>query len=128
MVFLIGQDSLSISDFLATAQQQKTIQIIQEKLIEGIKKGQTHYTNAKGIEVLRESIAKTYDNKYSKEEVIVSPGVKQGMFNLFSVIEQTKVAIIEPTWLGYQAIIAMHVITLAVQAAIFPLQRHLLKY
>lgn len=64
-----------------------------------------HYTDGQGLLKLRKNITKYfYSNKYHEDEIIITPGVKQGMFYLLGAMKGKKIAVIEPTWLGYSAL------------------------
>ena len=56
-----------------------------EKAMEAIRRGETRYTATSGIPELRRAIvqsaARTYGREYDAQEVIVSSGAKQALFN-----------------------------------------------
>ena len=62
----------------------------------------SHYTNSDGIDALRSQIAKTI-NGYDGDNVIIVPGLKQGFFYALQALQNKKVCVLEPAWLGYQA-------------------------
>ncbi|WP_375585595.1 pyridoxal phosphate-dependent aminotransferase [Cyclobacterium xiamenense] len=62
----------------------------------------SHYGSAQGVAKLRESIAEIYED-YAADSVIIVPGLKQGFFYALEAIEGKRVAVLEPSWLGYQA-------------------------
>lgn len=62
----------------------------------------SHYGEAQGLFSLREQIAEEYDG-VNATNVIIVPGLKQGLFYLISSLGKFKVAVLEPAWLGYQA-------------------------
>jgi len=65
----------------------------------------THYGNAQGLEELRSLIATHwYDKKVTNEDICLTPGVKQGIYYLLSLLPGKRVCVLEPAWLGYQAI------------------------
>ncbi len=80
---------------------------IVDKTYNYMNEGKTHYDNGQGIITLREAIsrylAKRFNASYSPNEIIVTPGSKQGLFYcLFLLIEPgVKVGLFEPTWLAY---------------------------
>lgn len=62
----------------------------------------SHYTNADGIEPLRAQIAKTVGG-YEPENVLLVPGLKQGLYYALHALQNKKLCVLEPAWLGYQA-------------------------
>jgi len=77
-------------------------------------KGQTKYTNSRGIPELRKAISAKleidYGLKYAAEnEIIVTPGGKQGIFYaVLALIDACdEVMCIEPCWVGYESCIAL---------------------
>jgi aspartate/methionine/tyrosine aminotransferase len=62
----------------------------------------SHYTNAIGIDSLREQIAQNLDY-YSANDIILVPGLKQGFFYCLLSIQKKTLCILEPAWLGYEA-------------------------
>jgi aspartate/methionine/tyrosine aminotransferase len=81
---------------------------IKNKLQEGLAEGATHYCASKGILPLRESIAKNeYFGSYSAEELLIVPGLKQGLYYFFQAFTGTTICVLEPAWLGYHAICEM---------------------
>jgi len=78
---------------------------LPESLASGLKnlpKESSHYGPAQGIAELRALIAGSYEG-YTTDSVIIVPGLKQGFFYALSAIEGKRVAVLEPSWLGYQA-------------------------
>ena len=72
-----------------------------------MKEGKTHYESAQGVNELKLAISNYLNDgvsiKYNPDEIIVTPGAKQGIFYcLFLFIEPgMKVGLFEPTWLAY---------------------------
>lgn len=69
--------------------------------INQFQEGYSHYTISKGIEDLRDEIALKYNTNLPS--VTLTNGVKQGIFYSLQALEENKVCILEPAWLGYQA-------------------------
>ncbi len=70
--------------------------------------GHTGYTASKGIPELREAIAEklTADGvAYAPEEVIVTPGGKQALYETFQTLidEGDEVVLLDPAWVSYEA-------------------------
>lgn len=80
---------------------------IVDKAIEALQKGFTKYTDSNGIPQLREAISKYLKEKkgvsYSPDEIVVSNGGKQALFNAFSAIleENDEVLMFAPLWVSY---------------------------
>jgi aspartate/methionine/tyrosine aminotransferase len=66
----------------------------------------SHYTPGDGIPELRKLVSEQYGS-YSPNQVIVVPGLKQGLFYLMTVLEGQRVMVLEPAWLGYNTIISI---------------------
>lgn len=80
---------------------------IRDALIQGIETGQTHYTSTQGLPELRQAIARYYGRAYRPEEIVVTPGVKQGLFSHLQFADYRRVCALEPAWLGYKALVKM---------------------
>ncbi len=80
---------------------------IVEKAIEALQKGLTKYTDSNGIPQLREAISNYLREKknvhYTPDEIVVSNGGKQALFNAFSAIlnEGDEVLMFAPLWVSY---------------------------
>ncbi len=78
-----------------------------EKAMEAIRRGETRYTATSGIPELRRAIvqsaARTYGREYDAQEVIVSSGAKQALFNasLALLDEGDEAVIFSPYWVSY---------------------------
>ncbi len=75
---------------------------------EALDSGKTTYTPASGIPALREGVAKDYarrDREVSANEVIITIGGKQALYNATQVVfqEGDKVVIPAPFWVSYPA-------------------------
>lgn len=84
-----------------------TPQHIKEAAIKAIRDGKTKYTAVDGIASLKDAIAEKLQNfnglRYSPEQIIVSTGGKQCIYNLLQVIiqEGDEVIIPAPYWVSY---------------------------
>src|SRR5688572_27741232 len=82
-----------------------------KKTIAALEQNETFYGEIAGLPALRESISKRYLEDYQAdvpaENVLVTAGTKQALFNLFSVLLQPgdEVIIPEPTWFGFTEIL-----------------------
>ncbi|MCI5073016.1 pyridoxal phosphate-dependent aminotransferase [bacterium] len=91
----------------------KTSDRIQKAAIDAIKSGKHFYTASSGIIELREAIAQTssdfYKQSYEKENVVVTNGGKQALFNtLFSILEpDDEVLILKPYWVSYPEMVKL---------------------
>jgi aspartate aminotransferase len=87
-----------------------TPEYIKNAAIDALNKGYTKYTPVDGIVELKESIIHKFkcDNNllFSKEQIIVSSGAKQSIFNLMKSIlnPNDEVIIIAPYWVSYPEI------------------------
>jgi aspartate aminotransferase len=62
----------------------------------------SHYTNAEGIDALREQISRQYPT-FTASKVLLVPGLKQGLYYALAAIAQKTLCTLEPAWLGYEA-------------------------
>jgi aspartate/methionine/tyrosine aminotransferase len=76
---------------------------IQKKYAEAIEKGHTHYGESMGLPELRQKIASYYPSGFHPDQVLITPGVKQGLYYLFLASDFKRVCVLEPAWLGYEA-------------------------
>ena len=85
----------------------KTPEPILEEAKKAMDEGYTKYTDARGIIELREKIAEFYGRKYkmkiSHDEIVITNGAKQGIYNtLFSILDGgDEVIILTPAWVSY---------------------------
>ena len=88
-----------------------TPKYIEEATIKAIKDGYTHYSDSQGLSELRihiaEQLNKNFQTKYSKNDVIVTPGVKSGLHLALSAIlePEDEVIIFSPYYVSYPALI-----------------------
>ena len=84
-----------------------TPQNIKEAAIEAINSGDTKYTDVDGTLDLKKAIVSKFKNEnnldYSLDEIIVSAGCKQSIFNFLQVIidDGDEVIIPQPYWVSY---------------------------
>ena len=103
-----GKDILSFS---AGEPDFDTPKPIKEAAIKAINEGFTKYTAVEGIPELLDAISNKLkrDNNliYSKNQIIVSNGAKQSLFNLFQTLidEKDEVIIPSPYWVTYPELV-----------------------
>lgn len=103
-----GKDILSFS---AGEPDFDTPKPIKEAAIKAINEGFTKYTAVEGIPELLDTISNKLkrDNNliYSKNQIIVSNGAKQSLFNLFQTLidEKDEVIIPSPYWVTYPELV-----------------------
>lgn len=111
---------------------------IKEAAIKAIKNGFTKYTAAGGINELKDAIIekekKINGIAYKRNEICVSAGGKQNLFNLSQVLfeEGDEVIILSPYWVTYEAIVKYAnaipvVITASDKTGFVPTQEQLLQ-
>ena len=99
-----GIDVISLS---AGEPDFDTPEHIKQAAIEAIDKGQTKYTQVDGTPELKDAIISKFnrDNNlhYQRENIIVSTGAKQTLYNLFQSVlgPDDEVVIISPYWVSY---------------------------
>jgi len=80
---------------------------IKQEAIRAMQEGLTKYTNATGIEELKEAIIQKFkrdnDLSYAADQVIASAGAKQVLYNALSVLcnRGDEVILITPCWVSY---------------------------
>ncbi|UFN49524.1 pyridoxal phosphate-dependent aminotransferase [Roseomonas sp. OT10] len=105
-----GRDVISLSvgepDF-------ETPQNIKDAAIKAIQEGDTRYTDVSGTMALRKAVAAKFERDngltYKPEEIVVSTGGKQVIFNaILATIDEGDEAIVPaPCWVSYPDIIAL---------------------
>lgn len=101
-----GQSIISLA---AGEPHFKTPLHIQSAAVDAIQSGRTKYTQSDGLHELRAAISETlvkYFLPYSHNNVIVSAGAKQVIFNAFmaTLKPRDEVAILAPYWISYKDI------------------------
>ncbi len=90
-----------------------TPQPIINAAYQAMKEGKTKYTDNKGIKELRQKIAqytnKKYSTNYNENNIIVTNGGKQALFNSLFLITNPgdEILVIDPSWVSYDAQIKM---------------------
>ncbi len=98
---------VDVVNFSAGEPDFDTPEHIKKAAVDALAKGMTKYTEVRGIDPLREAIAKKYQEEYglsyAKEEVLVSCGAKHSLYNLFQALleEGDEVLIPAPYWVSY---------------------------
>ncbi|MCI0601947.1 pyridoxal phosphate-dependent aminotransferase [bacterium] len=98
---------IDVIDFSAGEPDFPTPENIKKKGITAIESNFTKYTATAGIKKLRDAVAKRYQEKYgypfTAQNVILSNGAKQALFNLFLCLveEGEEVLIPEPYWVTF---------------------------
>jgi len=88
-----------------------TFDNIKDAAINAINQGKTKYTDVKGVLQLREAVCAHYESrhKFSPDNVIISAGAKQSIYNAFMVTlnEGDEVLIASPYWVSYPDMIKL---------------------
>src|ERR1700752_1485021 len=78
-------EGVDVVNFSAGEPDFDTPEFIKAAAVEALRKGMTKYTDVKGIEPLRDAIAKKYQREhgleYHKDDVLVSCGAKHSLYN-----------------------------------------------
>ncbi|MBN1405807.1 MAG: pyridoxal phosphate-dependent aminotransferase [Candidatus Omnitrophica bacterium] len=107
------QEGVDVISFGAGEPDFDTPDYIKEAAKTAIDKGKTKYTQDIGTIELRKAICadiQKYNNvSYKPEEVIVSNGAKQSLYNIFQVLCQKgdEVIILSPFWVSYVEMVRM---------------------
>jgi len=88
---------------------------IKKAAIDAVLSGKNGYTHSMGILELREAVSELYADRYSasfnpESEVLVTPGVKQGLMYLMQVLINPgdEVILFEPCWLSYKDMVLLN--------------------
>lgn len=87
---------------------------IKEAAIKALRDGHTKYTAVDGIKSLKEAIIKKFKNdnglSYELNQILVSTGAKQSLFNIFSALlnEGDEVIIPAPYWVSYPDMVLLN--------------------
>ena len=106
-----GRDILAFS---AGEPDFDTPQIIKEEAIKAINEGFTKYTSVAGIPEVLEAIRIKLKNdnnlSYTQDEIIVSNGAKQSLFNIMACLidKGDEVIIPSPYWVTYPELVKYH--------------------
>ena len=104
---------VDLVNFTAGEPDFDTPQRIKDAAVQALKKGMTKYTDVRGIEPLRDAVAKKYLKEfalqYSKDEVLVSCGGKHALYNIFQAIIDPgdEVIIPSPYWVSYSDMVLL---------------------
>jgi len=104
---------VDLVNFTAGEPDFDTPQRIKDAAVQALKKGMTKYTDVRGIEPLREAVAKKYLKEfalqYSKDEVLVSCGGKHALYNIFqaTIDPGDEVIIPSPYWVSYSDMVLL---------------------
>ena len=100
-------EGLDVISFGAGEPDFDTPEHIKDAARAGLDRGVAKYTHVQGLMELRQAIAaeteKAHGLKFAPEDIIVSTGAKQGLFNLFQALldEGDEVVIPAPYWVSY---------------------------
>jgi len=102
-------DGVDVVDLSVGEPDFDTPQNIKDAAEEALEAGHTGYTTSSGIPALKEAIAeKLHDDgltQYDTENVMVTPGGQQALFELFQTLTQEgdEVVLLDPAWVSYEA-------------------------
>jgi len=91
----------------------QTPELITKYAVEAMKEGYTKYTNFDGLPELKDAVVAKFkrDNglSYSRDEVIITAGAKQAVFNAFmaTLEEGDEAIILVPYWVAYPEIVKL---------------------
>ncbi len=103
----LRSEGIDVINFSAGEPDFDTPGRIKAAAIEALKKGMTKYTDVRGIEPLRQAIARKYLSeyglRYQLSEILVSCGAKHSLYNLFQAVVNPgdEVLVPAPYWVSY---------------------------
>ncbi len=107
----LRSEGVDIIDMSAGDPDFSTPANISEVAKRAIDDGDTHYTASRGIDELRSSIVDKLQSENdipaTEDGVVVTPGAKQGIFEVLSALIETgdEVAVLDPAWVSYESLI-----------------------
>jgi len=102
-------DGVDVVDLSVGEPDFDTPENIKDAAEEALAAGHTGYTTSQGIPELRAAIAGKFADdgldQYGPENVMVTPGGKQALFELFQTLTQEgdEVVLLDPAWVSYEA-------------------------
>ncbi len=109
----LKQSGVNVINFGVGEPDFDTPEPIRDAGIEAIRKGKTRYTPVGGIDELKDAVCNTlkadYGLAYKRENVMISCGGKQALYNLFLTILDPgdEVIIPAPYWVSYPDMVAL---------------------
>ena len=103
----LRKKGIDIIGFGAGEPDFDTPDFVKEAAIKALKEGKTKYTPAAGIPELREGIAENLKKKnnieYKPSEVVVTPGAKMALYEIFAILLNPgdQVIVPSPYWVSY---------------------------
>ena len=103
----LRSEGIDVINFSAGEPDFDTPDRIKGAAVEALKKGMTKYTDVRGIEPLREAIARKYLSeyglRYQSTEILVSCGAKHSLYNLFQAVVNPgdEILVPAPYWVSY---------------------------
>jgi aspartate aminotransferase len=102
-------DGIDVVDLSVGEPDFDTPQNIKDAAEEALEAGKTGYTQSQGVPELREAIAEDLHERgldqYGPENIMVTPGGKQALFEVFQSLiqEGDEVVLLDPAWVSYEA-------------------------
>src|SRR5918993_225791 len=103
----LRSEGIDVINFSAGEPDFDTPGRIKAAAVQALKKGMTKYTEVRGIEPLRQAIARKYLTeyglRYQLSEILVSCGAKHSLYNLFQAVVNPgdEVLVPAPYWVSY---------------------------
>src|SRR5512145_2244173 len=97
----LSAEGVDVVNFSAGEPDFDTPEHIKAAAVEALRKGQTKYTDVRGIEPLRQAISDKYrrehDLDYRKEDILVSCGAKHSVYNILQAVVDPGDEVLIPT-------------------------------
>jgi len=103
----LREQGIDVIGFGAGEPDFDTPDYVKEAAIKALKEGKTKYTPSAGIPELREAVAqklkKRNNIEYSSSEVVITPGAKMGLYEIFAILlnKGDEVIVPAPYWVSY---------------------------
>ncbi|MFB6163432.1 MAG: pyridoxal phosphate-dependent aminotransferase [Halococcoides sp.] len=105
----LENDGVDVVDLSVGAPDFDTPENIKRAATNALDEGHTGYTSSNGIPALKEAIVEKLHgdglDQYGTENVIVTPGGKQALYEVFQTLidDGSEVALLDPAWVSYEA-------------------------
>ncbi|SFR94124.1 aspartate aminotransferase [Halomicrobium zhouii] len=109
----LAADGVDVVDLSVGEPDFDTPENIKQAAKDALDAGHTGYTSTPGIPALREALAEKLHadglTQYEAENVVVTPGGKQALYEIFQTLidDGDEVALLDPAWVSYEAMVKL---------------------
>ncbi|MCU4798929.1 pyridoxal phosphate-dependent aminotransferase [Halobacteria archaeon HArc-gm2] len=109
----LAADGVDVVDLSVGEPDFDTPENVKQAAKDALDAGHTGYTSTPGIPALREALAEKLHadglTQYEAENVVVTPGGKQALYEIFQTLidDGDEVALLDPAWVSYEAMVKL---------------------